>query len=162
MARPISVIELTPEERTTLRRRAAAPTTSQRDALRARIVLLRANGQKEADVAAEIGTSINTVSLWSKRFEEKGLAGLADEPGRGRKSWLAPEKIRKVVTEVTQPPKGRRQWSTRTMAAAAGLSHQSVHSIWKKNDLKPHLVRTFNISKDPRFEENSGTLSACI
>lgn len=153
MARPISVIELTPEEQATLRRRVAAPTTSQRDALRARIVLLRASGQKEADVAAEIGTSINTVSLWSKRFEEKGLAGLTDEPGRGRKSWLAPERVRKVVTEVTQPPKGRSQWSTRTMAAAAGMSHQSVHAIWKKNDLKPHLIRTFKVSNDPRFEE---------
>ncbi|MEZ5355697.1 MAG: IS630 family transposase [Bryobacteraceae bacterium] len=153
MARPIAVIELTPDERATLRRRVGAPTSAQRDVLRARIVLLRAEGRREADVAAEVGTSINTVSLWSKRFEEQGLAGLDDAPGRGRKPWLAPEKIRKVVTEVTRPPKGRRQWSTRTMAAAVGMSHQSVHAIWKKNDLKPHLVRTFKISNDPQFEE---------
>lgn len=153
MARPISVIELTPDERTALRRRVGAPTSAQRDVLRARIVLLRAEGRREADVAAEVGVSINTVSLWSRRFEEQGLAGLGDAPGRGRKPWLAPEKIRKVVTEVTRPPKGRRQWSTRTMAAAVGMSHQSVHAIWKKNDLKPHLVRTFKISNDPRFEE---------
>lgn len=153
MARPIAVIELTPDERATLRRRVGAPTSAQRDVLRARIVLLRAEGRREADVAAEVGSSINTVSLWSKRFEEQGLAGLDDAPGRGRKPWLAPEKIRKVVTEVTRPPKGRRQWSTRTMAAAVGMSHQSVHAIWKKNDLKPHLVRTFKISNDPQFEE---------
>lgn len=153
MARPIAVIELTPDERATLRRRVGAPTSAQRDVLRARIVLLRAEGRREADVAAEVGSSINTVSLWSKRFEEQGLAGLDDAPGRGRKPWLAPEKIRKVVTEVTRPPKGRRQWSTRTMAAAVGMSHQSVHAIWKKNDLKPHLVRTFKISNDPKFEE---------
>lgn len=153
MARPIAVIELTPDERATLRRRVGAPSSAQRDVLRARIVLLRAEGRREADVAEEVGTSINTVSLWSKRFEEQGLAGLDDAPGRGRKPWLAPEKIRKVVTEVTRPPKGRRQWSTRTMAAAVGMSHQSVHAIWKKNDLKPHLVRTFKISNDPQFEE---------
>lgn len=153
MARPVAVIDLTPAERAVLQRRVASPTTAQRDALRARIVLLRAAGRREAEVAEEIGTSINTVSLWSKRFEENGLEGLKDRAGRGRKPWLAPEKIQKVVTQVTQPPKGRKRWSTRTMAAAAGMSHQSVHSIWKKNDLKPHLVRTFKISNDPRFEE---------
>ena len=81
------------------------------------------------------------------------MDGLIDSPGRGRKPWLALEKIRKVVTEVTQPPKGRQQWSTRSMAAAAGMSHQSVDSIWKKNNLKPHLVRKFKISNDPQFEE---------
>jgi transposase len=153
MARPISVIDVTPEERAVLRRRLASPTTTQRDALRARIGLLRSEGHKEEKIAADIGVSINTVSLWSRRFEEKGLDGLKDAPGRGRKPWLAPEKIRKVVTEVTQPPQGRKKWSTRTMATAAGMSHQSVHSIWRKNDLKPHLVRTFKISSDPRFEE---------
>ena len=136
-----------------LRLRVSSPTTTQRDALRARIILLRSQGRREQDVAESVGTSINTVSLWSKRFEEKGLAGLNDAPGRGRKPWLAPEKIRKVVAEVTQPPKGRKKWSTRSMAAVAGMSHQSVHTIWKNNDLKPHLSRTFKISNDPRFEE---------
>ena len=114
---------------------------------------MRAAGSKETDVATATGVSITTVSLWSKRFEEKGLEGLVDLPGRGRKPWLDPDKVRKVVTEVTQPPKGSKKWSTRTMAAAVGLSHQSVHSIWKSNDLKPHLVRTFKISTDPKFEE---------
>ena len=95
MARPISVIDITPEERSTLRRLVSSPTAAQRDALRARIVLLRSEGRKESDVAHSIGVSINTVSLWSKRFETKGLSGLLDEPGRGRKPWLAPEKIRR-------------------------------------------------------------------
>ncbi|MFZ1009640.1 MAG: IS630 family transposase [Candidatus Sulfotelmatobacter sp.] len=149
----MSAIDITSEERSKLRQRVGSPTTAQRDALRARIVLLRAEGRREADVAKVVGVSINTVSLWSKRFEKNGLEGLRDEPGRGRKSWLAPEKIRKVITQVTQPPKGRKKWSTRSMAAAAGMSHNSVHSIWKKNDLKPHLVRTFKISNDPKFEE---------
>lgn len=153
MARPISRIHLSAEQQSTLRRRVNSPTASQRDALRARIVLLRSQGHKEAEVARRVAVSINTVSLWSRRFQQQGLEGLGDAPGRGRKPWLALEKIRKVVTEVTQPPPGRSRWSTRTMAAAAGLSHQSVHAIWKKNDLKPHLVRTFKISRDPQFEQ---------
>ena len=153
MARPVASVEITPEERAELRQRSASPTSSQRDALRARIVLLRSQGRKESEVAHRLGVSINTVSLWSYRFQRQGLAGLQDRPGRGRKPWLAPEKVRKVITQITRPPKGSKKWSTRTMAAAAGMSHQSVHSIWKKNDLKPHLVRTFKLSTDPRFEE---------
>lgn len=39
------------------------------------------------------------------------------------------------------------------MAAAVGVSHQSVQRIWKNNDLKPHLLRTFKISNDPQFEQ---------
>jgi transposase len=153
MARPVAVLDITPEERIELRRRVGSPTTEQRDSLRARIVLLRSQGRKEADVARSVGASINTVSMWSKRFEQRGLEGLKDQPGRGRKAWLPPEKVRQVITRVTQPPKGKKKWSTRSMAAAVGISHHSVQTIWKRNDLKPHLVRTFKISNDPCFEE---------
>jgi len=153
MARPVSVIELTSEERAELQRRIRSSTATQRDALRARIVLLRARGRSEAEVASEAGASVNTVSLWSRRFEMGGLEGLQDAPGRGRKPSLPEGKVQQVITRVTQPPSGRQRWSTRSMASAVGISHQSVHAIWKKNDLKPHQLRTFKISRDPRFEE---------
>ena len=153
MARPIVAIELTADERAELQRRVRSATTTQRDALRARIVLLRADGRSEAEVASTTDVSLNTVSLWSKRFESGGLEGLGDAPGRGRKPWLPEAKIQQVITRVTPPPAGRQRWSTRSMAGAVGISHQSVHAIWKKNDLKPHQVRTFKISRDPRFEE---------
>ena len=104
-------------------------------------------------MAKAVGVSINTVSLWSKRFDSCGLEGLNDENGRGRKSWLPPEKVRQVITRVTQPPKGRTRWSTRRMAAEVRISHHSVHEIWRRNDLKPHLVRTFKVSGDAKFEE---------
>lgn len=153
MARPVSVVELASEEKAELERRVRSATTTQRDALRARIVLLRAEGRSEAEVAASAGVSVNTVSLWSRRFELSGLKGLVDSPGRGRKPSLPESKLQQVITKVTQPPPGRQRWSTRSMASAVGISRQSVHTIWKKNDLKPHQVRTFKISRDPRFEE---------
>jgi transposase len=152
MARPVSVLELTPDEKQELQRLAGSKAGSQRDGLRARIVLCRAEGSREAEVAAALGISINTVSTWSRRFEQQGLEGLRDRPGRGRKPWLPSAKVRQVITRVVQPPKGKKKWSTRSMAAAAGMSHQSVHRIWKNNDLKPHLLRTFKISQDPQFE----------
>src|ERR1700733_1421535 len=105
MARPVTVLELTPEERSELRRRAVSPTSTQRDSLRARIVLLRTQGKREADVAKALGTNVNTVSLWSKRFETGGLEALSEKKGRGRRSWLPPEKVRQVISRVVQPPK---------------------------------------------------------
>jgi transposase len=152
MARPVSRIELKPEEKTELQRRVRAKRTSLRDNLRARIVLLRAEGRREAEVAKEVGTSMTTVSKWSQRFSKGGLAGLQDQAGRGRKPSLSAEKIRKVVVEVTRPPEGRQRWSVRSMAKAAGMSPDSVHRLWKQNDLKPHLLRTFKLSRDPDFE----------
>jgi transposase len=152
MARPVSKIDLTLEQRTELERRTRAATTPQRDSLRARIVLLRARGKKLEEVAEQLGMSIPSVSKWSRRFQSLGLEGLSDAPGRGRKPWLPQEKIEQVLTRVTQPPRGRRRWSVRTMAKAVGISHDSVRRIWKKNDLKPHLTRTFKLSRDPQFE----------
>src|ERR1700683_5463323 len=92
MARPVTVLELTPEERSALRRRAVSPTSTQRDSLRARIVLLRTQGKREADVAKALGTNVNTVSLWSKRFETGGLEALSDRKGRGGHARLSREK----------------------------------------------------------------------
>jgi transposase len=152
MARPVSKIELTLEQRTELQRRVRASTTPQRESLRARIILLRAQGKKLEEVAEQLGTSIVSVSKWTRRFQSRGLKGLTDAPGRGRRPWLPEEKIRQVLTKVTQPPKGRRRWSVRTMAKAVGISHDSVRRIWHKNDLKPHLTRTFKLSRDPQFE----------
>lgn len=152
MGRPVSQVDVTLDERIELRNRVRAATTPQRDSLRARIILLRARGVKEGEAARQLGVSVTCVSKWSSRFETLGLEGLRDAPGRGRKPSLPKEKIEQVLIRVTQPPKGRRRWSVRTMAKAVGISHDSVHRIWKANDLKPHLTRTFKLSRDPQFE----------
>lgn len=153
MARPVKVIELTEEERSELRRRIRASTVSKRDSLRAEIVLRCAGGKRQKDVAAELSISVNSVNKWSQRFEADGLDGLKDKPGRGRKSTIAPEVVNRVITRVTQPPKGRTRWSTRTMGEAMGVSHSTVQRIWAANDLKPHRTRTFKLSTDKQFEE---------
>jgi transposase len=152
MGRPVSQVDVTLDERIELRSRVRGGTTPQRDNLRARIILLRAQGIKVEEVARQLGVSVTCVSKWSSRFEAQGLEGLKDAPGRGRKPSLPKEKIEQVLIRVTQPPKGRRRWSVRTMAKAVGISHDSVHRIWKHNDLKPHLTRTFKLSRDPQFE----------
>jgi transposase len=153
MARPISTIELAIAEEKELRRRVRAHSTPKRDSLRAEIVLRRAEGAKQADVARELGVSIPCVNKWSQRFEREGLEGLADKPGRGRKPSIPLEKVARVIEEAGKAPKPRSRWSTRTMAEAVGISQSSVQRIWRANDLKPHLSEGFKLSNDPRFEE---------
>ena len=153
MARPIKVLEASDVVRAELRRRVKAPTSTQRDRFRAEIILLRLDGLKEADVAARLATSAPTVSTWSSRFEKAGLAGLQDKTGRGRKPSIPAAKLERVVTEVTQPPKNRTRWSVRSMGRHAGISPSSVQRVWSKNQLKPHVTKTFKLSTDPQFEE---------
>jgi transposase len=52
-----------------------------------------------------------------------------------------------------QKPPHATHWSTRTMAAAAGISEASVRRIWRTHGLKPHLLQTFKVSRDPQFAE---------
>jgi transposase len=153
MARPISTIEVTESEQRELQRRVNAPTVSKRDSLRAAIVLRRSEGRRQVDVADELGVSVACVNKWSQRFERNGLEGLQDLTGRGRPPSISARRVEKVITQVTQPPKPRTRWSVRTMAREVGISPDSVHRIWRANDIKPHLVETFKVSNDKHFEE---------
>lgn len=146
-------MELTEPERGELQRRVNAPTASKRDSLRAAIILRRGEGIRQVQVATELGVSVTCVSKWSQRFELDGLAGLRDKKGRGRPTSIPADKVEQVLTRVTQPPKPRTRWSVRTMAAAVGISPDSVHRIWQANDIKPHLMKTFKVSTDKHFEE---------
>lgn len=153
MARPIKRIEAEPAAVKELRRRARATTSTVREKERASMVLLRLDGLGVAAAATQLGTTAKRVSTWTKRFEQAGLAGLDDKLGRGRRPWLSEAKVARVLTEVTQPPKHRTRWSVRAMGRHAGMSHSTVQRIWTKNELKPHVVKTFKLSNDPHFEE---------
>jgi transposase len=152
MARPIMQMRLDDDVRAELLRRERGSSTPKRDSLRAAIVLRKADGRKQEDIAAELKVSRVAITKWTNRFAEHGLAGLADQGGRGRKPSLPSETVATIITKVTQPPPGRTRWSVRSMARAAGVSRHAVHQIWRRNELKPHLTRTFKLSNDPHFE----------
>ena len=153
MARPISVLEVTPEEKRELERRVAASTTSARDCFRAHIVLLRSEGVGQQEVASRLGVSAPSVSKWSQRFDRDGLDGLKDQPGRGPKPSIPLATVRRVVEEAGKAPPGRQRWSTRSLAEEVGISADSVARIWQSQGLKPHRLRTFKVSRDKKFEE---------
>jgi transposase len=153
MPRPILQITLTEAERAELQRRVSSTRTPKRDGERAEIILLRAEGIKQKEVAERLGMSEVRVSKWTSRFVRSRLNGLGDKPGRGRKASISPRKIEAVITRSLQkPPSGRTRWSVRLMAETVGVSRHTVHQTWRHNDIRPHLTRTFKVSKDRDFE----------
>jgi hypothetical protein len=98
---------------------------------------------------------VAALARWRSRFLELGLAGLEKDAARpGRPVLISTAKIQAVVTKTTQElPPNATQWSTRTMADAAGLSEASVRRIWRAHGLKPHVMESFKLSNDPRFAE---------
>lgn len=146
-------IELTAEEHTELTRRIRSATISQRDGRRARVILLASQGCSRIEIARLTGFSLPSVTRWCQRFQTLRLDGLIDKPGRGRPPSLPPEALKRVIEKGVQPRIAQSRWSCRTMASAAGISPASVQRIWAANGIKPHLTRTFKLSKDPHFEE---------
>ncbi len=148
-------VQLAAGDRDRLLRLANDRNTAQKLVLRARIVLLCADGLGTVAVARRLQTSQPTVRLWRERYAAKGVAGLLKDATRPPgKTPLAAETVARVVemTLHTKPPKAT-HWSVRTMAKAVGISHTAVQRIWKAHGLKPHLLGTFKLSNDTRFVE---------
>jgi len=149
-------VALTAEQRQQLSCVASSKTASVRFALRARMVLLAADGLQDKQIAAEVGVRRQAVSLWRKRFLALGIAGLAKDAPRGgrRRSARSPQKVRAIIQRTTQTtPPDATHWSTNTMARAEGVSASTVRRVWQEHGLKPHRVKSFKLSNDKRFVE---------
>ncbi len=145
-------INLTDEQRTELERRVRSQTLDARGVRRARIVLLAAEGAGNHEIARRLEISRGQVIAWRNRFAEGGVAAIsADLPRSGRKPRIDAAEIVRVTTQTT--PEGATHWSTRKLAAKLGISDTTVLKVWQANGLKPHLVETFKVSRDPRFVE---------
>ncbi len=155
MASPVASTVVSDEQRTLLERWVGAQKTPQGVALRARIVLMAAEGESNSAIARTLEVSRPTVILWRARFAEGGPQALTEtRPGRGRKPTISAAKIKTIVQATTQTkPPGQTHWSCRSMAKAQGVSPATVQRIWDAHGLKPHRVRTFKLSNDPRFSE---------
>ena len=145
-------IKLTREERDELSKTARRHTGAMRDTRRARIILLAADGLKNQEIAKTLGTSGNAVGKWRRRFVEKGITGLNDDPRPGRRRIYGADKIEEIVKKtIEEKPEDRTHWSTRSMAKAVGVGKTTVGKVWKAHRLKPHLEKTFKLSHDKHF-----------
>lgn len=145
---------LTDDERRTLEQWARRPKTAQRLALRSRIVLACAEGLTNRAVSKQLRVSSNCVCKWRERFRVRRLDGLVDEPRPGAPRTATDDRVVDVITRTLEgPPAHATQWSTRSMAAVAGLSKATISRIWQTFGLQSHRVDTFKLSADPQFVE---------
>jgi transposase len=148
------MLVLSDEERDTLGRWARRPKSAQSLALRCRIVLAAAEGATNNEVAERLGVHPATVSKWRRRFVERRLEGLSDEPRPGAPRSITDEQLEQVIVKtLEETPIDATHWSTRSMAKATGMSQSAISRIWRAFGLKPHLTETFKLSTDPQFVE---------
>jgi transposase len=139
-------------EREVLERWARRPKSAQALALRCRIVLAAADGESSKEIAARLNCSRSTVGRWRGRFARRGLDGLHDEPRPGRPRSIGDDDVERVIVKtLEQQPPNATHWSTRSMAAATGMSQTAVSRIWRAFGLKPHQTEAFKLSPDPQF-----------
>lgn len=148
-------VNLTEGERQQLNQWVAAHGTPQQVVLRCRIVLSAAAGSNNVAIGAELGVDVKTVALWRTRFAQAGPQGMWEiAPGRGRKPTHGPQKINAIVEATLHTrPEGLTHWSCREMAKVQGVSKSLVNDVWRAHNLKPHLTKSFKLSRDAHFLE---------
>ena len=155
MSRRAASIVLSEEEQAILNGWARSRSLPVRQVQRAQIIQFAAEGVESQEIARRLGISRPTVQLWRQRFLALRLAGLEkDAPRPGRIPRISQRRVRAVVhATLHTKPENATHWSTRTMAEAQGVSEATVRRIWKRHNLKPHLTKTFKLSRDKRFAE---------
>jgi transposase len=145
-------VQIAENDRVRLEEWSRRPKTAQALALRARIVLRASAGGNSTQVARELGVHLDTVLKWRRRFVERGLDGLLDEPRPGQPRKLSDAQIEAVLRRTLESkPAGATHWSTRSMAQACGLNQTAISRIWRAFALQPHRSESFKLSKDPLF-----------
>ncbi len=116
---------------------------------------MKMEGLSQEAIAEHLGTSRVTVGLWLKRYQNGGISALLKDASRsGRIPQLTEEKEKEIIEATLRSvPSEATHWSVRTMAEAQKVSRMAVHRVWKKYNIKPHLIKTFKISNDPQFVE---------
>jgi transposase len=146
--------DLSEAERAELQGWSRRRETAQALALRARIVLRAAAGSSNTAIAAGLGVAKHTVGKWRERFAARRLEGLRDGPRSGAPRTVADERVAEPLVRTPETaPEDATHWSTRSMAAACGLSPATVHRVWRAFGLRPHRAEGFQLSSDPEFVE---------
>src|SRR5438105_9889190 len=145
-------VVLSDEEREVLERWARRPKSAQALALRCRIVLAAADGESSKEIAGRLGCNRSTVGRWRGRFAERGLDGRHDGPRPGKPRSIGDDDVERVIVKtLEEQPANATHWSTRSMAAATGMSQTAISRIWRAFGLKPHQTEAFKLSPDPQF-----------
>jgi transposase len=148
-------VVLEPNDQSHLEQWESAHGTPQQVALRCRIILAAVDGEENGTIADRLGINRHTVELWRDRVRQWGIDPVWEiAPGRGIKPHYNQAKRDAIINATLQTkPKGMTHWSCRLMAKAQQVSASTVNRLWQLHNLKPHLSRTFKLSRDPKFLE---------
>ena len=148
-------IELNEKESKTLTSWSRGRSTPVRLMKRAKIVLMATQGEQNNTIAELLGIDHRQVSRWRRRFFEKRLAGIEKDLARGGRKANKREQVAALIVETTtqSKPAHATHWSVRTLAEKLGIDKSMVHRVWQASGLKPHLAKTFKVSRDKLFVE---------
>lgn len=160
MARTPPSIVLSSADRDLLQSTVRATTSPQRDVLRARIILLAADGAANNDIARRLRTRPATVSQWRGRFMRLGMAGLLDAPRPGKAPVYSEATQRRILAMLdTPPPEGYSQWNGRLLAQALGdVSDDQVWRVLRRHGISLEKRRSWCVSTDPEFARKSADI----
>jgi transposase len=147
-------LEVSAADRAELARWVRATTTRESHVERARIILLSAEGLSAEAIGAKLDVRRITVYKWRARYRSGGIAALVDAPRPGQPRRLSEAKAKEILRRTTREiPHDATHWSLRLMAKSAGVSIHQVQQVWAAADLRPHRLKNFKISNDPKFAE---------
>ena len=126
---------VTEEDRALLLSWLASAALTSSMALRARIVLGSAGGEGARALARELGASIETVYLWRRRFQERGIAGLRSHALPGRRRQIESPRARAILRAGRPRAEGRAR-SVAAVARAAGVSRTTVRRLWERHGVR--------------------------
>jgi putative transposase len=154
LGRPIPPMVLSPEMQEQLHTMSRARSLPQALAMRARIILLAADGLSNTQIAVQLRLSLPTVGKWRRRYLHQGLVGLYDEVKPGGPRSISDEQVAGLIRKTLKTkPKDGTHWTCRAMSAETKLTHVMVHRIWRAFGLQPHRQKHFKLSTDPFFVE---------
>jgi transposase len=155
-------VRLSVKDRAILEERASSRTAAHAEVVRARIVLLAADGERNVDIARRVGVCVDVASKWRKRFCEEGLAGLKDRRRPGRPRRFGSAVVAGIKALACEPPEQRHvplsRWSSHDLAAQAvreglveSISSSTVRRWLHASAIKPWRYRSWIFPRDPGF-----------
>jgi transposase len=170
MGKRLRLGELSEDERRALERVARSRTAPARQVERAKVVLAAASGEGVGAIAERFHLSLGTVYLWWHRFEEQGLAGLADKPRGGRPPTYTREEVSLVVqTALTDPQTVGLSFASWTLDRLAAYLAEEKGLTMKRSRIDELLIAEglrwrkhetwFGERVDPAFAEKRGPSS---
>lgn len=156
------VVRLSSEDRVVLEERASSRSGSHASVVRARIVLLAAEGVQNVEIAARVGVCVEVASRWRKRFFEEGVAGLVDRARSGRPRRFGSAVVAGIKALACEPPEQHEvplsRWSSAELAGqavreglVAAISSSTVRRWLHADAIEPWRHRSWIFPRDPDF-----------